>query len=90
MEAGAHITSLSLSLSKPEGENVSTHQGALVIDSLLLLIFFLAMTIASLVILTSSPHLQVDIIYILNHLAFASQQRSTFCKTAVHNLQLVV
>jgi len=35
-------------------------QVALVIDRLLLLIFFLAMTIASLVILTSSPHLQFD------------------------------
>ena len=32
-------------------------QVSLVIDRILLLIFFLAMTIASLVILTSSPHL---------------------------------
>ena len=57
---------------------------ALVIDRLLLLIFFLAMTIASLVILTSSPHLQVDIIF------FSSKQHSTFFRTTVHNLGRVV
>ena len=31
-----------------------------VVDRILLLVFFLAMTIASLVILTSSPHLKLD------------------------------
>ena len=35
-------------------------QVSMVIDRFLLLIFFLAMTIASLVILTSSPHISGD------------------------------
>ena len=48
-----------------ESDNREQHelewkQVSLVIDRLLLLVFFLAMTIASLVILTSSPHLQLD------------------------------
>ena len=43
------------------------YQVALVIDRLLLLIFFLAMTIASLVILTSSPHFQVTYTHSSQH-----------------------
>lgn len=45
---------------KREQHELEWKQVSLVIDRLLLLVFFLAMTIASLVILTSSPHLQLD------------------------------
>ena len=45
---------------KREQHELEWKHVSLVIDRLLLLVFFLAMTIASLVILTSSPHLQLD------------------------------
>ena len=43
-----------------EQHELEWKQVAIVIDRLLLLVFFLAITISSLVILTSSPHLQLD------------------------------
>lgn len=46
---------------KKEQHEMEWKQVALVLDRLLLLVFFLAMTIASLVILTSSPHLKLDL-----------------------------
>ena len=49
-----------LETDKREQHELEWKQVSLVIDRLLLVVFFLAMTIASLMILTSSPHLQLD------------------------------
>ena len=46
-----------LETGKREQHEIEWKQVSLVIDRVLLLVFFLAMTISSLVILTSSPHL---------------------------------
>ena len=51
-----YYTSSSLVLQRDQTE-MEWKQVSMVIDRFLLLIFFLAMTIASLVILTSSPHI---------------------------------